>query len=106
MIGDKPPVPITFAFSPNSFLNLDTKPVTKSVYPNTSPDCKAAVVFLPIGLSGATSSTLRSWDVFRNNASADIFTPGTIAPPTYSLLLEIASKTVAVPKSTMIKGAP
>ena len=41
-----------------------------------------------------------------NSASAEIVTPGQIAPPRYSPFAVIASSVVAVPKSTTISGRP
>ena len=50
-------------------------------YPNTKPDCSASVVFWPMADAGATNSTRRNWEVFKNSASAATLTPGAMAPP-------------------------
>ena len=57
-------------------------------------------------LRGSTSSTRRSAAARPKSASRLISMPGTMAPPRYSPLAEIASKVVAVPKSTTIVGPP
>ena len=63
---------------------------------STRPCCR------PITLRGSTSSTRRSAAARANRASRLMSMPGKMAPPRYSPLAEMASKVVAVPKSTTI----
>jgi hypothetical protein len=63
-------------------------------------------VFVPMTVGGRRMSTRGSRDARANNASAEIFRPGAMTPPTYSALAVTTSNVVAVPKSTMIDGPP
>ena len=55
---------------------------------------------------GRPSSTTGSLAAFENSASAEIITPGVMAPPRYSPFAVTTSRVVAVPKSTMMAGPP
>ena len=63
-------------------------------------------VFRPITDLGREISTRGSLAARWNNASAEMPIPGQIAPPRYSPRAEMASKVVAVPKSTTMHGPP
>ena len=71
-----------------------------------APDCIDSTVLRPITLRGSTSSTRRSAAARANSASRLMSMPGKMAPPRYSPLAEMASKVVAVPKSTTMVGPP
>ena len=51
-------------------------------------------------LGRAKISTRGSLEALRKRASEEIMTPGEMAPPRYSPSADMASKVVAVPKST------
>ena len=70
------------------------------------PDCMPAAVVVPIAASGRTSSMRGSRAVRCASASIEIRRPGAMAPPRYAPSAAIASKVVAVPKSTTISGPP
>src|SRR2546427_9687033 len=60
----------------------------------------------PIAVLGRISSILGSFAARLNRASAEIRSPGAMAPPRYSPAAVTAQKVVAVPKSTMMMGPP
>src|SRR6267378_1841147 len=61
-----------------------------------------ATVFVPIIFPGSLISTRESRAARVKSASADIPIPGASTPPRYSPFAEMASKLIAVPKSTTI----
>ena len=67
---------------------------------------RATLTLRPITDGGRAMSTFGSFAARCANASAAIPIPGAIAPPRYSPAAVIASKVVAVPKSTMHNGPP
>ena len=81
-------------------------PSTWAAYPYSAPDWMDSTVDLPMTLRGSTSSTRRSAAAWWNNASMEMAMPGAMAPPRYSPVPEMASKVVAVPRSTTMHGPP
>src|SRR5579864_1441866 len=65
----------------------------------------APTVVRPMIVDGLRTSIRGSRAARWNSASAEIWTPGQIAPPRYSPFALIASSVVAVPKSTTMSGA-
>ena len=70
------------------------------------PACRLVIVFLPITLSGLTSSKLGSLEVPRTSASLASLMPGQMQPPTNAPFSSTTPKVVAVPKSMKMHGAP
>src|SRR5438270_2027415 len=99
----RPPVEITVD-SPSSSSKRSHSPSTRTLVPNTTPDCNESAVVLPMTRRGSPSSTRRTAAARTNSASRLICTPGRMAPPAYSPLFVMASNVVAVPKSTTIVG--
>src|SRR2546422_5355016 len=60
----------------------------------------------PMAVLGRSSSILGSFAARLNRASAEIRSPGAMAPPRYSPAAVTAQMVVAVPKSTMMMGPP
>src|SRR2546425_5063489 len=60
----------------------------------------------PMAVLGRSSSILGSFAARLNRASAEIRSPGAMAPPKYSPAAVTAQMVVAVPKSTMMMGPP
>src|SRR3989475_12462256 len=60
----------------------------------------------PMAVLGRSSSILGSFAARLNRASAEIRSPGAMAPPRYSPAAVTAQMAVAVPKSTMMMGPP
>ena len=71
-----------------------------------APDWIDSTVFLPITLRGLDQLDPAQRRGPREERSSEISMPGTMAPPRYSPAAEIASKVVAVPKSTTMVGPP
>src|ERR1043166_7417142 len=63
-------------------------------------------VFEPMTLGGLRMSTRGSRAARANSASAEMLSPGAMAPPTYRASAVTRSNVVAVPKSTMHDGPP
>src|SRR5215475_8322493 len=63
-------------------------------------------VVVPMTFPGSLISTLGSLAARANSASEAIPRPGAMTPPRYSPLAEMASKVIAVPKSTTTQGPP
>ena len=82
----------------------ETMPSTMATYPKNSPDCIDVTVVPPMIDAGLRTSTRGSRAARWNRASAEMPMPGQMTPPRYSPAAEIASKVVAVPKSTTITG--
>ena len=85
-----------------SFVGPALRPCRHS--PRTSPDSIAPTVVRPMTDVGLRTSIRGSRAARWNSASAEIVTPGQMAPPRYSPLAVIASSVVAVPKSTTTSG--
>ena len=63
-------------------------------------------MFVPMILPGSLISTRGSRAACENSASEAMPRPGAITPPRYSPRAEMASKVIAVPKSTTMHGPP
>ena len=63
------------------------------------------IVSLPMTVLGLMISTLGSFAVRANRASAEMPRPGAITPPRYSADLVTAQNVVAVPKSTIMTSS-
>src|SRR2546422_7987301 len=60
----------------------------------------------PMAVLGRSSSILGSFAARLNRASAEIRSPGAMAPPRYSPAAVTAQMVVAVPKTPMMMGPP
>src|SRR5262245_54578671 len=100
----RPPVAIQSAPPPSSSLMRRTSPSTMPTYPQNRPASIAPTVVRPITRDGFRTSMRGSRAARWKSASAEICTPGQIAPPRYSPFAVIASSAVPVPQSTTTIG--